>query len=91
MPRRRLNQPQQPTFASEDGRVRLFNGDCLTVLAELPEESVDVVFADPPYFLSNGGTTCKNGKRVSVNKGKWDKSKGVEENHAFNTRWRLRN
>ena len=87
VPSRRVKQPRQPTFTSEDGRVRLFNGDCLAVLAELPEESVDVVFADPPYFLSNGGTTCKNGKRVSVNKGKWDRSKGVEENHAFNTKW----
>jgi site-specific DNA-methyltransferase (adenine-specific) len=50
-------------------------------------ESFDVVFADPPYFLSNGGTTCKNGKRASVNKGKWDQSRGADENHAFNRDW----
>lgn len=47
-------------------------------------ESVDMIFADPPYFLSNDGITCQGGKMVSVNKGSWDKfSEGgtsVEEN-----------
>jgi site-specific DNA-methyltransferase (adenine-specific) len=46
-----------------------------------------VIFADPPYFLSNNGTTCQAGKRVSVNKGKWDASMGAQDNHAFNKRW----
>jgi len=67
--------------------VRLFKGDCLEILARLPADSVDVIFADPPYFLSNGGTTCRAGKRTSVDKGAWDRSQGVEENHAFNHRW----
>ena len=49
--------------------------------------SVDCIFADPPYFLSNGGTTCKSGRRAKVDKGAWDKSLGVEENHNFNRRW----
>jgi site-specific DNA-methyltransferase (adenine-specific) len=57
------------------------------VLDALPAESVDVIFADPPYFLSNGGTTCRAGKRTSVDKGAWDRSQGVEENHAFNHKW----
>lgn len=46
-----------------------------------------MIFADPPYFLSNGGITCKSGKMVSVNKGEWDKSQGVEANHKFNLEW----
>jgi site-specific DNA-methyltransferase (adenine-specific) len=46
-----------------------------------------MIFADPPYFLSNGGITCHAGKMVSVNKGKWDESKGVKENHEFNLNW----
>jgi site-specific DNA-methyltransferase (adenine-specific) len=46
-----------------------------------------MVFADPPYFLSNGGFTCKNGKRAAVNKGGWDVSRGVDEDHAFTTAW----
>lgn len=77
----------KPFWSSPDERIRLFQGDSLTLLDQLPAESVDTIFADPPYFLSNGGMTCKNGKRTSVNKGKWDKSRGVEENHAFNKRW----
>jgi site-specific DNA-methyltransferase (adenine-specific) len=65
----------------------LVHDDCLRALAGLPEGSIDLVFADPPYFLSNGGTTCKSGKRVSVDKGAWDKSLGVDDNHAFNRTW----
>lgn len=49
--------------------------------------AVDCVFADPPYFLSNNGMTCHNGRRASVNKGQWDTSRGILENHAFNRRW----
>ena len=67
--------------------VRLLKGDCVEILRRARENSVDMIFADPPYFLSNGGITCHAGKMVSVNKGKWDKSKGVEENHKFNLEW----
>ncbi|MFI5058699.1 MAG: hypothetical protein ACHQLQ_10975, partial [Candidatus Acidiferrales bacterium] len=48
------------------------------ILEKIPENSVDLVFADPPYFLSNGGITCHAGRMVSVNKGDWDKSRGVD-------------
>lgn len=74
-------------WRSPDGRARLIHGDSLEVLAALPERSVDVIFADPPYFLSNGGTTCQAGKRVSVDKGGWDRSQGAEDNHEFNRSW----
>lgn len=67
--------------------VRLLKGDCVEILNRARENSVDMIFADPPYFLSNGGITCHAGKMVSVNKGKWDKSKGVAENHKFNLEW----
>lgn len=79
----------EPTnwWRSPDGRIRLIHGDSLEVLAALPERSVDVIFADPPYFLSNGGTTCQAGKRVSVDKGGWDRSRGAEDNHEFNRSW----
>ncbi len=53
----------------------------------MPARSVDLLFADPPYNLSNGGTTCQGGKRVSVDKGKWDASHGVGEDHDFHTAW----
>lgn len=67
--------------------VRLFHGDCLEVMAGLPESSVDLIFADPPYNLSNGGISCQSGKIVCVDKGEWDKSKGFEEDYAFHAAW----
>ncbi|MDA8339704.1 MAG: site-specific DNA-methyltransferase [Nitrospiraceae bacterium] len=67
--------------------VRLLKGNCIDILNQARENSVDMIFADPPYFLSNGGITCHAGRMVSVNKGKWDKSKGIEENHKFTLEW----
>jgi site-specific DNA-methyltransferase (adenine-specific) len=49
--------------------------------------TVDLIFADPPYFLSNDGVTCQSGKMVSVNKGGWDKLTSAGEMHEFNLAW----
>jgi site-specific DNA-methyltransferase (adenine-specific) len=59
----------------------------MELLPALGAEKFDMIFADPPYFLSNGGVTCQGGKRVSVHKGNWDQSRGPEANHAFNRAW----
>ena len=56
-------------------------------LYEEQGEFVDLIFCDPPYFLSNGGITCQNGRMVKVYKGDWDKSNGAEVNHQFNYEW----
>jgi len=69
------------------GNVVVYNGDCLEVLRGLPEDSINMIFADPPYMLSNDGFTCQNGKMVNVNKGKWDKSGGFEEDTVFHNEW----
>lgn len=74
-------------YDNPEHSVRLLKGNCVEILNQARENSVDLIFADPPYFLSNGGITCHAGKMVSVNKGKWDISKGVEENHKFNLEW----
>jgi site-specific DNA-methyltransferase (adenine-specific) len=66
---------------------RLYHGNCLEILPTIPEESIDLIFADPPYMLSNGGFTCHAGKKVSVNKGKWDKSQGIEKDFEFHDSW----
>jgi site-specific DNA-methyltransferase (adenine-specific) len=55
----------------------------LDILNEFPENSVDMIFADPPYFLSSGSFTCQNGKMVSVKKGDWDLSNGIKKNFEF--------
>ena len=76
-----------PNTAEQGNGWALVQGDCIAALEALPPHSVDVVFADPPYMLSNGGTTCQSGRRTSVNKGQWDASRGIVEDHAFQTRW----
>jgi site-specific DNA-methyltransferase (adenine-specific) len=76
-----------PFFEDPKHHLSLYHGDCLQILAAMPPDCVDLIFADPPYFLSNGGITCHAGKMVSVNKGAWDRSRGAAENHEFNLSW----
>ena len=70
----------KPHFTSDD--FVLYHGDSLDYLNQLPEGSIDMIFADPPYNLSNGGFTVHAGKMVSVDKGDWDKSKGFDSDYA---------
>lgn len=65
----------------------LYLGDCLEVMRQLPAESFDFIFADPPYFLSNDGFSVMSGKQVSVNKGEWDRARGVEVDYEFHRSW----
>jgi site-specific DNA-methyltransferase (adenine-specific) len=75
----------------DNGLIKMYKENCISFMKELvdlyPNGVFDCIFADPPYFLSNGGTTCKSGKRSSVNKGSWDKSSGAQQNHEFNLSW----
>ena len=68
-------------------RFELYLGDCLEVLNQFPENHFDMIFADPPYFLSGGSFTCQNGKMVSVKKGDWDLGNGLKENFEFHRAW----
>lgn len=81
------NVPNNIYFEDRRRKLILFNENCLKTLPLFPENSIDMIFADPPYFLSNGGFTCHAGRKVSVNKGKWDASKGLEENYRFTLDW----
>jgi len=65
----------------------LYQGDSREVMKTLPENYVDMIFADPPYFLSNGGFTVHAGKMVKVDKGSWDISNGVKEDFDFHISW----
>lgn len=71
----------------EDEDFKLILGDSLKVLKNIELKSIDMIFADPPYFLSSNGITCSCGKMVCVNKGEWDKSISIEEKHKFNRKW----
>ncbi|KKP27339.1 MAG: modification methylase protein [Parcubacteria group bacterium GW2011_GWA2_31_28] len=76
---------QKPFY--EKPRFKLYQADCLELLNSLPENSVDMIFADPPYFLSSGSFTCQNGKMVSVKKGDWDLTNGTKKNFEFHNEW----
>ncbi len=71
----------------ETDNETLILGDSFTVMGNMNPNSVDMVFADPPYFLSNDGITCQSGKQVSVNKGDWDKMSSLEDKHDYNRHW----
>jgi site-specific DNA-methyltransferase (adenine-specific) len=76
-----------PVFHDKKHGIKIFQGDCLEILAAIPADCIDLIFADPPYFLSNDGITCHAGRMVSVNKGEWDRSRGADGNHEFNRAW----
>ncbi|HEX8174486.1 MAG TPA: site-specific DNA-methyltransferase [Pyrinomonadaceae bacterium] len=76
-----------PVFVDEKHGIRLYQGDALELLRKAKDEMFDLIFADPPYFLSNDGITCQAGRMVSVNKGIWDKAATFETIHAFNMDW----
>src|SRR3989344_3365361 len=76
---------QKPYFGAKN--FVLYREDCLKILEQRPENSIDMIFADPPYNLSNGGFTVHAGKRVSVHKGDWDKSNGLKKDFEFHLQW----
>jgi len=75
-----------PYFKSSDKAFTLLQGDCIELLNQF-DFKFDMIFADPPYFLSNDGISVQSGKMVSVNKGDWDKSQGFDKDNEFNHKW----
>lgn len=71
----------------ENTNYQLLHGDSIELMSKIQKESIDMIFADPPYFLSNNGITCKSGRMVSVNKAEWDMGMSLEEKHRFNRKW----
>lgn len=86
-----LDLPKRLAYSDSNAGVYLFQANCLDVMDAIiskhPNGCFDMIFADPPYFLSNGGITCQNGRMVKVDKGSWDKSRGADVNHEFNREW----
>ena len=70
-----------------DENFILYNDDCFKRLKKIEAKSVDMIFADPPYFLSSGGVSCSSGRQVSVDKGEWDRTVSLEEKIKFNRKW----
>ncbi len=88
------NQPNRiaenmfpPFYYDVVSKIKLYNLDTFLFLPCIPDNCVDLIFADPPYFLSSGGITCSSGEKVCVNKGEWDKSRDISSVHNFNKKW----
>lgn len=79
------NIKNKPYFVKDN--FVLYKNDCLKILEQIPENSIDMIFADPPYFLSSGTFSCQNGKMVSVKKGNWDLSNGLKKDFDFHIAW----
>lgn len=75
-----------PYFKSPNRDFTLLHGDCFKLLREF-DFKFSCIFADPPYFLSNGGISVQSGKVVCVDKGDWDKGKSQHEMMEFNMEW----
>ena len=73
----------------QESNFVLYHGEALKILSQFEKAKIffDLIYADPPYFLSNDGITCQSGKMVSVNKGDWDKSEGFEQDVNFSDSW----
>lgn len=76
----------KPYYKSLNRDFTLLQGDCFQLLREF-DFKFNCIFADPPYFLSNGGISIQSGKIVSVNKGNWDEGKNQQEMMDFNMEW----
>ena len=72
---------------SADKTSALYQGDSFALMRSMRDASIDCIWTDPPYLLSNDGITCQSGRMVKVNKGEWDRSQGTEKDHAFNSAW----
>lgn len=71
----------------QDSDFTLLKGDSFKLLKEIDEKSIDFIFADPPYFLSSGGISCRAGKQVKVDKGEWDITKSIGDKLKFHRKW----
>lgn len=81
-----MNIAKKNIYFNDEG-FTLLNGDSFKLLKKIDEKSVDMIFADPPYFLSSGGISCKNGMQVSVDKGEWDITKTIEDRIKYHRTW----
>ena len=76
----------QSFYKSDDKAFTIVHGDSFDVLPQF-DFKFDMIFADPPYFLSNGGISYQAGKVVCVDKGEWDKGGTPESIMEFNRKW----
>ena len=75
-----------PLYQTVNEDFTLYNGDSMELIGFI-NKKVDMIFADPPYFLSKNISTCINGTWKSFEKGEWDRVTSQENINAFNKKW----
>ena len=81
-----MTPKREPYYRSAQDDFILYHGDCREIVPNL-DGQFDMIFAAPPYFLSNGGISIHAGKVACVNKGEWDVSHGTAIDGEFNREW----
>lgn len=76
----------EPYFSSDNKEFVLYQGDSMNLIGEVGKQ-VDVIFADPPYFLSKNIARCINGTWKTFDKGEWDRVSSFEKINLFNRQW----
>jgi len=83
-----VRRKRTATSASKASESRILNGDCLKELAKLPDASVDLVFADPPYYLQLDRQLLRpNNTVVDGVDDDWDKFQSFATYDAFTRAW----
>lgn len=82
-----MNNFPKESLYYQNTNFSLLYGDSFRLLESFEEKTFDMIFADPPYFLSNGGISCHSGKQVSVNKAEWDKGMSPSDKLEYNRKW----
>lgn len=76
-----------PYYHTENNDFTLYQGDTFELLRQI-DEPFDMIFADPPYFLSTGnGRVNVNGQYIKFDKGQWDRVRSRDEKDTFNRKW----
>ncbi len=81
-----LNINEESLYLNDEEFV-FIKGDSFKILKDIKSKSINMIFADPPYFLSSGGISCSSGRQVLVDKGDWDKSLGINERLEYHRNW----
>ena len=76
----------EPYYQAKDGEFTLYNGDTRKLVNYI-DKKIDMIFADPPYFLSKNKSICINGSWKSFEKGAWDRVTSQENINEFNRSW----
>lgn len=76
----------KPLYQTENEEFTLLHGDTMELIGNI-DKKVDMIFADPPYFLSKNISKCINGTWKSFEKGEWDRVSSQDNINAFNRKW----